>query len=81
MTDRRATELVHSLRNMRKWGFTIVQDRHASKESNEDQVARAKIVARELLSLRPDVDSEWVNEVAQALVDVAHATPLLGQFN
>lgn len=81
MVEQRAHELVNTLRNMRKWGFSVVQDVPGKQQPIEAQMQRARVVACELLGLERGAENKAIDVVAEALMDVAAATERLGQFS
>lgn len=78
--QRRADDLVGVLRTMRKWGFTIIQDRPGISQAVDAQMLRARIVAAELLGCGADGNTPEVDSVAQVLLQTAEAGRQLLQF-
>jgi hypothetical protein len=81
VNNERAIELVNAMRSMRKWGFSICEDRYSKSQSHDERLSSAKVSAKELLGLDPSADSSQVDTVAEAILGVAQSTENLVQFN
>lgn len=68
--NRRAGNMTATLRTMRKWGFTVIQDRDGASQSEEEQMQRARVVAAELLA---GDSGPAVEQVAKVLLQTADA--------
>lgn len=72
--QRRADELTSTIRTMRKWGFTVIQDRDGASQSAGEQIQRARVVAAELLAGRNSgCTGPAVDQVATVLLQTADA--------
>lgn len=72
--QRRADYLTDTLRTMRKWGFTVMQDHDGAVQSTEEQMQRARVVAAELLAGRNSgCVGPAVERVATVLLQTADA--------
>lgn len=67
---RRADNLTAALRTMRKWGFTVIQDRDGASQSEGEQMQRARVVAADLLA---GDSGPAVEQVAKVLLQTADA--------
>jgi hypothetical protein len=71
---RRADNLTDTLRTMRKWGFTVIQDNSGASQSEGEQMQRARVVAAELLAGRDSgCVGPAVDHVAKVLIQTADA--------
>lgn len=59
----RAQYLIQTLRTMRKWGFSIIQDEPGKAQDKADQLKRARIVAFDLLEGAADPGLEGLANV------------------
>lgn len=67
---RRAQHLIQTLRTMRKWGFSIIQDGPGKAQDKTDQLKRARMVAIDLVEDAADPGLEWL---ANAILETAES--------
>lgn len=72
--NRRAGHVLAIIREMRKWGFSLVQSQCSKAAPIDDQIEQARIVARQLLGVEVDSVSDDIDWVAKGIIDVAAST-------
>lgn len=77
--DQHADQITNTLRTMRKWGFSVIEDAPSARQPDSDRLRRAEIVAVELLGPE-STGSAAAARVARVLVQTAEAVRDLSQF-
>lgn len=77
---RQVDQVLAMLREMQKWGFSLIQAKSSKQQPIDDQVDQARMVARQLLYVNDDASGGDVDVVAKAIIDVSARTAQDGDF-
>jgi len=80
MQEQEAGSILTMLREMQKWGFSLIQANTAKQQPFTEQIERARIVARQFLCVSEDTMSEDVERVANGIIDVSARSEIVGGF-